>query len=142
MIEAEKAHAAGYTGKDTVVVILDTGLGSGWANMFPATNILDQYSYSYTKTLGKDRVDWNKDTEGHGTSTTATVIGCKLNDDYIEGVAPDAQIVMYRVLYWIGGRGKTSVTETELINNWGDALYRALDLHATDLSNKNMVISM
>ncbi|MHA2253842.1 MAG: S8 family peptidase [Candidatus Kariarchaeaceae archaeon] len=142
VIDAEVAHTGGFTGKNTVVVILDTGLGSTWSGFFPAANILTDYSYSYTKALGKDRVNWDKDTQGHGTSTTATVIGYKLNDDYVEGVAPDAQIVMYRVLYWTGGFGKSRVTETELLNNWADAIYRALDLHNNQLSDKNMVISM
>ncbi|MHA1769487.1 MAG: S8 family serine peptidase [Candidatus Thorarchaeota archaeon] len=145
VIDVEKT---GYTGAGSVVVILDTGLVSGWTDYFPQENILTDYCRSYTKELGKDSVEWNEDTEGHGTAVTATVIGYRLvtsTDEYwITGVAEDAKIVMLRVLYWIGGFGAPSkrVTETDMLNNWADAIDYARSLKSGALSGYNMVVSM
>ncbi|MCG3217578.1 MAG: S8 family serine peptidase [Candidatus Heimdallarchaeota archaeon] len=141
-IDVEKAHAAGYTGSGTVVVIIDTGLGSNWETLFPSENILTQYCMSQTKEKKKDRVAWNQDTEGHGTACTATVIGYYLNDQFVTGVAPDAKIVMIRTIYWVGGLGRSAVTETEMLNAWAEAIDYARDLHAGDLSSYNMIVSM
>ncbi len=143
-IDVEKAHAAGCYGGDTVVVVLDTGLGSGYSSLFPSGSILASYSKSYTKSLGYDNVDWNQDTEGHGTSVTATILGYYVPsswgmvNNYVMGVAPNAQIVMLRVVYWVGG----SVTYAAMIDSWVQAINYAISLHNGALSNKNMVISM
>ncbi|MHA1167002.1 MAG: S8 family serine peptidase [Candidatus Hodarchaeales archaeon] len=149
LIDAEVAHANGITGEGSVVVIIDTGLGTNYVDLFPEGSILTQYCWSQSKDLGKDNVDWDKDTEGHGTACTATVIGYWLDlsdgtHKYVEGVAPDAKIVMIRTLYWVGGFGPPSkrVTETDMLNAWADAIYYAIDLHNGDLSSYNMVISM
>jgi hypothetical protein len=148
LIDVEVAHANGYTGKDTVVVVLDTGFGSNWVDLFPQENILTEYCYSYTKALGKDNVDWDADSEGHGTAVTGTVIGYNLNlesgTEFVQGVAPDAQIVMFRVIYWVGGLGPPHkrVTYEEMINNWATAINDAISLHNGALAGKNMVISM
>lgn len=134
------------TGAGTVVVIIDTGMVSAYLNYFPAENILTTYCKSYTKDLGKDRVAWNKDTEGHGTAVTGTIIGYRLDtsttDYWIKGVAENAKIVMIRCLYWIGGSGKTYVSESEMLTNWANAIDYARSLKAGALSSYNMVISM
>lgn len=144
-IDVEKAHAAGCYGGDTVVVILDTGLGSQYNGLFPSGSINTQYSFSYTQSLGLDNVDWNEDTEGHGTSVTATVLGYTvpstwgMTNNYVMGVAPNAEIVMLRVVYWIGG----SVTESTMLNNWANAINYAVGLHNQGaFGGKGMVISM
>jgi hypothetical protein len=142
LIDAEVAHANGITGKNTVVVILDTGFGSNYVDLFPSENILTQYCHSYTKELRKDRVEWNADTEGHGTAVTGTIIGYDLNGDFVQGVAPDAKIVMFRVIYWVGGFGPKAVTYEDMINNWATAIDDAVALHNGALSGMNMVISM
>jgi subtilisin len=142
VIDVEKQT---YTGAGVVVVVIDTGLVSNYLDYFPAANILTSYCKSYTQALGKDRVAWNKDTEGHGTAVTGTIIGYRLDsttDYWIKGVAEDAKIVMLRCLYWIGGIGKTAVTETEMLTNWGDCINYALSLHTGALSTYKMVISM
>jgi subtilisin family serine protease len=142
VIDVEKQS---YTGAGTVVVVIDTGLVSNWADYFPAENILTEYCRSYTKMLKKDRVDWNKDTEGHGTAVTGTIIGYRLDsgDGYwIQGVSEDAKIVMLRCLYWIGGSGKSAVTESEMLNNWAECINYARDLHSGTLSSYDMIVSM
>jgi hypothetical protein len=134
-----------YTGAGTVVVVVDTGLCSNWQDYFPAENILTQYCKSYTKDLRKDRVAWNKDTEGHGTAVTGTIIGYYLHSDqtyWVKGVAEDAKIVMLRCLYWVGGFGRSAVTETEMLNNWADCINYARSLKAGDLAGYNMIVSM
>ncbi|MFX0094623.1 MAG: Ig-like domain-containing protein, partial [Candidatus Hodarchaeota archaeon] len=53
LIDAEIAHANGYTGDGTVVVIIDTGLVSNWAtDYFDQEDILTQYCFSQTKEKG------------------------------------------------------------------------------------------
>lgn len=144
--DVEVAHAAGCYGGDTTVVILDTGLGSSYTTLFPTGSINTQYSRSYTKSLGYDNIDWNEDaTEGHGTSTTATVLGYYvpsswgMTNNYVMGVAPNAQVIMYRVVYWIGG----SVTATAMLNNWAQAINDAVALQNSGaLTTSSMVISM
>ena len=135
----------GFTGAGTVVVVVDTGLVHNWQDYFPAENILTEYCRSYTKELGKDRVDWYKDKEGHGTAVTGTIIGYRLDsteDYWIEGVAEDAKIVMLRCLYWTGGSWKHYVSETELLDNWADCINYARGLKAGPLSSYNMIVSM
>jgi hypothetical protein len=134
-----------YTGAGSVVVIIDTGLVANWQDYFPVENILTEYSRSYTQELGKDNVAWDEDTEGHGTACTGTVIGYRLDsttDYWVQGVAEDAKIVMIRCLYWIGGIGAGRVTETEMLNNWADAINYARSLKDGALSSYNMIVSM
>ncbi|MCY3414172.1 MAG: S8 family serine peptidase [Candidatus Heimdallarchaeota archaeon] len=145
-IDVEKAHAAGCYGGDAVVVILDTGLSSQYTNLFPSGAINTQYSRSFTKSGGFDSVEWNGDnTEGHGTSVTATVLGYYvpstwgMTNNYVMGVAPNAEIVMGRVVYWIG----SGVTETQMLNNWAEAINYYVNLNNQGaFGNKGMIISM
>jgi hypothetical protein len=149
LIDAEVAHANGIDGTGSVVVIIDTGLGSNYVDLFNSGDILTEYCWSQTKALGKDNLDWYQDDEGHGTACTATVLGYWLDlsdgtHEYVQGVAPGAKVVMIRTIYWIGGIGPPSqrVTETDMLNAWADAIYYALDLHNGALSSYNMIISM
>jgi hypothetical protein len=144
-INVETAHAAGCYGEGTTVVILDTGLGTGYGSLFPSGSINTQYSHSYTKSLGYDNVDWYQDTNGHGTAVTATVLGYNvpsswgMTNNYVQGVAPNAQIIMYRVVFWVGG----GVTATAMLNNWAQAINDAVTLHQSGvLGTDSMVISM
>ncbi len=144
LIDAEKAHANGCYGGNSVVVILDTGLGSGYSSLFPSGSILSQYSRSYTQLGGFDNVAWNQDTEGHGTSTTATVLGYYVpstwgfTNNYVMGVAPNADVVMLRVVYWVG----SGVTYAQMIQSWVDAISYARSLHSNQLAGRGMTISM
>jgi hypothetical protein len=129
------------TGAGTVVVIVDTGLVNNWRDFFPEENILTEYCKSYTQDLGLDNVAYDEDTEGHGTSCTATIIGYRLTvgtESWIMGVAEDAKIIMLRSVYWIGG----GVTETTMLNNWADCIDYARSLKAGPLSGYNMIVSM
>jgi hypothetical protein len=143
-IDVEKAHAANCYGGDSVVVILDTGLGSGYASLFPTGSILSQYSRSYTQLGGYDNVNWNQDTEGHGTSTTSTVLGYYVpstwgfTNNYAMGVAPNADVVMLRVVFWVG----SGVTYAQMIQSWVDAITYARSLHGNQLAGRGMTISM
>jgi subtilisin len=133
----------GYTGAGTVVVILDTGLVSNWMDYFPANSILTDYCRSYTNELRADRIDFDKDREGHGTAVTGTIIGYRLalqdgTEYWMNGVAEDAKIVMLRVLYWTSRK----ISTDDLANNWGDAINYARSLKAGPLSAYNMIISM
>jgi hypothetical protein len=148
LIDAEVAHANGITGDGSVVVIIDTGLGSNYVDLFNPGSILTEYCWSQTLASGRDNKDWYQDDEGHGTACTATVLGYWLDlsdgtHEYVQGVAPDAKVVMIRTIYWMGGfPPHKAVTETEMLNAWADAIYYALDLHNGALSSYNMIISM
>jgi hypothetical protein len=138
VIDVEKQS---YTGAGSVVVVIDTGLVANWQDYFPVENILTEYSRSYTQELGLDNVDWDEDTEGHGSAVTGTVIGYRLDsttDYWVKGVAEDAKIVMIRCVYWIGG----GVTSTTMLNNWANAINYARSLKAGALSGYNMIVSM
>jgi subtilisin len=55
------------------------------------------------------------------------------------GVAPNAEIVMFRVVYWVG----SGVTYADMINNWAQAINDAVSLNnAGAFGNRGMVISM
>jgi hypothetical protein len=148
LIDAEVAHSNGITGAGSVVVIIDTGLGANYVDLFNPGSILTDYCWSQTLASGRDNKDWYQDDEGHGTACAATVLGYWLDlsdgtHEYVQGVAPDAKVVMIRTIYWVGGfPPHKAVTETEMLNAWADAIYYALDLHNGALSSYNMVISM
>ena len=147
VIDAEVAHSHGCYGGNSVVVILDTGLSSAYSTLFPSGSINTQYSRSYTQIGGYDNVAWNGDnTEGHGTSTTSTVLGYYVpsswgfTNNYVMGAAPNAEVIMLRVVYWVG----SGVTYANMISNWVDAINYARDLHNNNaaFSSRGMVISM
>lgn len=146
-IDVEVAHGANCYGGDAVVVILDTGLNqASYPDLFPSGSINTQYSKSFTKSGGYDNIDWNGDTtEGHGTSVTSTVLGYYVpstwgvTNNYVQGVAPNADIVMLRVVFWVGG----GVTYAQMIQNWIEAINYAVDLDSQGaFGSRGMVISM
>ncbi|MCY3412004.1 MAG: S8 family serine peptidase [Candidatus Heimdallarchaeota archaeon] len=146
-IDVEKGHAAGCYGGDAVVVVLDTGLNRAtYPSLFPSGAINTQYSRSFTMSGGYDSVDWDEDTtEGHGTSVTATVLGYYVpstwgfTNNYVQGVAPNAELIMGRIVYWVGA----GVTYDQMVYNWADAINYYVNLHNQGtFGTKGMVISM
>ncbi|MCL4426399.1 MAG: S8 family serine peptidase [Firmicutes bacterium] len=102
-IGADQAWAAGYTGKDLKVAVIDTGID------YNHPDLKDNYLGGF------DFVDWdenpmetiNPDPElatTHGTHVAGIIAGT--GKAKIKGVAPEAKILAYRVL-GPGGRGTT-----------------------------------
>lgn len=106
-IKADLCWAAGYTGKDVVIGILDTGvdfdhpsLVGKWTGHFKAATGLPQQTEPY-------------DDQGHGTHCCGTILGgdglgSGTNDI---GVAPDAKYVAAKVLSSSGGGSDAQIIE-------------------------------
>ncbi|MBN2105525.1 S8 family serine peptidase [bacterium] len=84
--------APGYTGKDILVGIIDTGidythpaLGGGFGSGYKVMGGYDIYNHD------ADPMDDN----GHGTHVAGIVAG---NSDRVRGVAPDARLMSFKVL--------------------------------------------
>jgi len=104
-----------YDGEGVYIAVLDTGLLSDWAFLFPEANIADELGIGYTHDiwwddelgdfvfgpLRDDRGIINKAFEGsgHGTHVVSTIVGYNYaNQLWVRGVAPKATIIPVLVL--------------------------------------------
>jgi subtilisin len=103
MIKAPEAWTKGYTGKDIVVAVLDTGVDINHVDLKDNiwTNPNDDAKDGYAGDIhGWNFVDNNADVmdrDGHGTHVSGTIAGEK-NDYGVTGVAYDAKIMPVKVL--------------------------------------------
>ena len=89
-VKAPQAWAAGHTGKDTRVAVLDTGVDPTHPDL--AGKIVEKADFTVE---GGDAVDHF----GHGTHVAATIAGSGAGSGGTRrGVAPDAQLVIGKVL--------------------------------------------
>ena len=91
VIEADKAHDLGFTGKNVIVGVLDSGVNSNHPDL--SEDIIYQYHFL---DQGADVDTGAFDLQGHGSNVTGIVT----SDGHIAptGVAPDAKIVAIQVL--------------------------------------------
>ncbi|WP_346878248.1 S8 family serine peptidase [Clostridium sp. UBA7791] len=116
IISSNEANKAGYTGKNMVVAVLDTGLDvnhEAFKNSpedikYTETEITDLMNSKYTNAKGKiyknekipfaydyaDKDNDVKDLQSHGTHVAGTV---GANGENLTGVAPDAQLMIMKV---------------------------------------------
>ena len=87
-IEADTAWEAGYTGKGVKVAVLDTGIDAEHPDI---VNQIDE-AVSF---VPEEAV---KDVNGHGTHVASTVLGTGAADSKYKGVAPDARLLVGKVL--------------------------------------------
>lgn len=99
-INAPEAWNAGYTGKGVKVFILDGGIDPTHPDLIPNLNT----SLCYSFVNGETYVD---STNGHGTHV-AGIIAAADNQFGVIGVAPEAEIVMVKVLSSETGSGSFS----------------------------------
>lgn len=92
------------TGAGVYVAVLDTGLLPSWSYYFPAQRIATQYATAFggggggRGVISRQPMKWQMDQDGHGTHVTSTVIGYRLGDAWVQGVAPEASIIPVKVL--------------------------------------------
>lgn len=110
LVRAPEAWAKGYTGKDIVVAVLDTGLDithpelapNLWTNPgeIPDNNVDDDRNGLVDDLHGWNFLQGNRDIsdgDGHGTHVAGTIAAAS-NNAGIVGVAPDAKIMPLKVL--------------------------------------------
>ncbi|PFG07508.1 S8 family serine peptidase [Bacillus sp. es.034] len=87
-IGADQAWEQGYTGEGVKVAVLDTGIDS------EHPDITGQIDEAVSFVPGEEV----KDVNGHGTHVASTVLGTGAGDGKHKGVAPDARLLVGKVL--------------------------------------------
>ncbi|MFI8684961.1 S8 family peptidase [Rossellomorea sp. NPDC077527] len=87
-IGADQAWEQGYTGEGVKVAVLDTGIDS------EHPDITGQVDEAVSFVPGEEV----KDVNGHGTHVASTVLGTGAGDGKHKGVAPDARLLVGKVL--------------------------------------------
>jgi len=97
-------RAVSQGGAGVYVAVLDTGLVGNWRDYLPADQIAVEYAKSFagggseSATISEPTNAWERDTEGHGTHVTSTVLGYEMPTRTINGAAPLATIIPVKVL--------------------------------------------
>ncbi len=86
LVKQEYALSRGWTGKDSTIMIIDTGINT------TSSEFTGKIKYSYDATGGNSITD----KQGHG-SGVAGVAAAKLNGSGVYGIAPDADLAIYKV---------------------------------------------
>ena len=130
LMNVEKPHSAGYTGKGVVVGIVDSGLDSGDTNNLHPDFINKKYTAMLSR--GSSQNGWY-DLQGHGTHVTGSAVGTGAHENgKYAGVAPDADLFFICI-----GNGSSKLcylqdddildaynAGTKVVNNsWGDSTY-------------------
>lgn len=103
----------GYTGKNVVVAILDTGCN------YHHLDLKDRIigGYNFTNEFGGDVTNF-EDLNGHGTHV-AGVIAASLNNLGIVGVAPEVSLLIFKVLDYKGsGTTESLINAINYAVNW------------------------
>jgi len=110
-INAPKLWDKGETGEGIVVAILDTGIDMDHPDL--KKNIIGGFNFT-----GEGRKDDYSDRNGHGTHVAGTIAGVS-NDSGVVGVAPDAKLLICKVL---NGKGSGSyqgiIKGIKFASNW------------------------
>jgi len=96
-------------GQDIYVAVIDTGLVWDWANFLPTTAIIETglargWSYNIVWNYSTNDFDFNQNPargfitdshygSGHGTHVTSSIVGWRIGNTVIQGVAPKVHII-------------------------------------------------
>lgn len=86
-------------GEGVYVGIIDSGLLDTWRRYFPDERIATEYARSFEGgglagiQVAQQPNRWEHDTRSHGTHVTSTVLGFRVNDFAMNGVAPNANVI-------------------------------------------------
>lgn len=107
------ARTVTATGAGVLVVVMDTGLENSWRDYFPVDHILTEYAASFVGganerspfddrgRVATPRDKWEKDTSGHGTHVTSTILGWydkRFGNRSTNGVAPGVSVLPLQIL--------------------------------------------
>lgn len=118
-IGADIANHEGYTGKDVNVCVIDTD------SSYRA--IRHRQFYGKTVQSASIRLKYQTDTNGHGSHVATTIAGISYSpfpNITVEGVAPDANLLMIKALFTPMGAGSTS----DCIDALGLAFIQGIDV--------------
>jgi subtilisin family serine protease len=97
-------RAVSEGGQGVYVAVLDTGLVGNWRDYFPVEQIAVDYARAFAgggsekATISDPTNAWERDTEGHGTHVTSTVLGYWQPARTVNGAAPLATVIPVKVL--------------------------------------------
>jgi len=97
-------RAVSQGGEGVYVAVLDTGLVGNWRDYLPEEQVAVEYAKAFSgggndsATISDPTHAWERDTEGHGTHVTSTVLGYEMPTRTINGAAPLATIIPVKVL--------------------------------------------
>ncbi|MGM9944568.1 MAG: S8 family peptidase [Lysinibacillus sp.] len=131
-IGADSLWREGFTGKGVVVAVLDTGCDTTHEDL--TNNIIGGYNFS--RDHGRD-INIYEDLNGHGTHV-AGVIAASRNGTGIIGVAPDAKLLILKVLNREGGGSIGSLIEAIYYAiNWRGSNGERVDILSLSLGSKH-----
>jgi subtilisin family serine protease len=129
-----------YTGANTYVAVLDTGLLKSWRNYFDSDQIAVEYAAAFggggadQGSISEQPNKWEQDQDSHGTHVTSTIIGYKFTEGRrVAGVAPDTSVIPVKVLGQ-NGSGWSSVI--------AHGIMHVAKLKEGPLASKGVVINM
>ena len=126
-------------GTGVFVGVLDTGLPDSWRQYFPTERIAVQYAKSFgggggeVGNVSEQPNRWEHDQNGHGGHVTSTILGFKIGDNMMNGVAPKATVIPVRIFKNQGWSWSSVIAE--------GILYFA-NLKAGPLRNSPLVVNM
>ncbi len=122
-VKAVKAHQTGYTGKNIVVAILDTGISLNHEDL--QGKVRNAYSYY------DDSVE---DDNGHGTHCAGIIAANKNNNIGGVGVAPDAMLDIYKVMDGYGQGTSENISDAIIraANNGANVISMSIGSNGSD----------
>jgi subtilisin family serine protease len=126
-------------GAGVYVAVLDTGLVGNWRDYLPEAQVAVEYAKAFSgggnssATISDPTHAWERDTEGHGTHVTSTVLGYWQPTRVVNGAAPLATIIPVKVLHNNGSGFSTVIAH---------GIVYIADLKKDELHDAPVVINM
>jgi subtilisin family serine protease len=126
-------------GAGVYVAVLDTGLVGNWRDYLPEAQVAVEYAKAFSgggnssAAISDPTHAWERDTEGHGTHVTSTVLGYWQPARVVNGAAPLAMVIPVKVLHNNGSGFSTVIAH---------GIVYIADLKEFELGNAPVVINM